>query len=48
MKQNDSGVCCAKTEAGMTASDGRLAATAAAKVIPSVTSKKAIEPATAK
>jgi len=47
-KQNDSGVCCTIIEAGMTASVGRLAATAAAKVMPSVTSKKAIEPATAR
>jgi hypothetical protein len=47
-KQNDSGVCCATIEAGIVASLGRLAATAAAKVMPSVTSKKAIEPATAR
>jgi len=47
-KQNYSGVCCATIEAGMVASVGRLAATAAAKVLPSVTSKKAIDPATAR
>jgi len=48
MKQNDNGVCWPRIEAGITASDGRLAATAAAKVIPNVTSNKAIEPATAR
>ena len=48
MKQNDNGVCWARIEAGITASDGRLAATAAANVIPNVTSNKAIEPATAR
>ena len=47
-KQNESGVCCAKIEAGMGASAGRLAATVAAKVMPSVTIKKAIDPATAR
>ena len=48
MKQNDNGVCWPRIEAGITASAGRLAATAAAKVIPNVTSNKAIEPATAR
>ena len=48
MKQNDSGVCCATIEGGITAPIGKLAATEAAKVMPSVTTKKAIEPATAR
>lgn len=47
-KQKESGVCCARTDEGILALLGRLAAIAAAKVIPKVTSKNAVEAMTAK
>src|SRR6266705_3667755 len=47
-KQKESGVCCARMEEGILTSFGRLAAVAAAKVIPRVTSKNAIEAMTAR
>jgi len=46
-KQKESGVCCARTDEGILAAFGRLAAIAEAKVIPKVVSKNATEAMTA-
>jgi len=47
-KQKESGVCCPKMDEGILLSLGKVAAIVAAKVIPRVTSKNAIEAITAR